>query len=252
MQYFQQLLGGQMGNAQDAFSGLLSGNTPSLKQSNQMFEESIQNPLMKQYGEQVLPQIEARFGAADAGSSSALNQALAQSSQDLSSTLAQHKMQFQNQFANQKQNAQQLQQGALGQLMQLLGQRTFEPIVQGPQGGLVKDLIGAGGAVTAGMATGGTGFFKSSREVKENIRDYSKGLDEVRKMEVKQYDYTIPMNGEEKDRVGLIAEDLPTEIQASIDGINGVDLYGLVAILLNAVKDLDANVKSLESKLVRQ
>jgi hypothetical protein len=88
----------------------------------------------------------------------------------------------------------------------------------------------------------------SSREVKDNIREYDKGLETVRDLEVKQYDYTIPVEGRQTGRVGLIAEDVPSEIQAMIGNIKAVDVYGLVGLLINCVKELDTKVKMLEAK----
>ena len=58
-------------------------------------------------------------------------------------------------------------------------------------------------------------------------------------MNVKQYDYTVPVGGRRTDHVGLIAEDVPQEVQAMVGEIRGVDVYGLVAILINSIKQLD-------------
>ena len=67
-------------------------------------------------------------------------------------------------------------------------------------------------------------------------------------MSVKQYDYKEEFIKDSKDKVGLIAEDLPEEIQENLDGILHVDLYGLLAIAINAIKELSKKVKKLEEK----
>lgn len=166
------------------------------------------------------------------------------------------------QFANQSalQNIYARMQGAGGISGHQVPQ--FNPQVQGSynqkapeQGGGVGSLLGpiGQGAGTAATAWALAKFLPaaaaaSSIEIKDNIKSYDKGLDEVRKMEVKNYDYTIPVIGRQDDRIGLIAEDMPKEIQLDIEGIKHVDVYGLVGILINAIKNLDEKVKTLEAK----
>lgn len=225
-QFLNSLITGVGPMAQNAFPGLLQGY------SEDLYQTGIVEPAMKQYENQILPAIQQRFVDANAGSSSALNQALTQSAGDLSNVLAGQKINLQQSMSQQ-------QLGALGQILSLLGQRSFDPIVQGPQSGLLKDLIGAGGQL-------GAAAIMSSKEVKKNIKDYKKGLDIARKLSVKQYDYTISVPGNQDDRVGLIAEEVPQEILTELDGVKAVDLYGLVSILVNCVKQLDTKVKELE------
>lgn len=224
-QFLNSLLGSVGGDVQGAFPGLLQGF------SEENFQKGVVDPTMKTYQNQVLPGIEQRFTDANAGSSSALNQALVQSSEDLSNTLGGQRINYQQMMGQQ-------QLGALSQIMSLLGARSFDPIVQGPQKGLLADTIGAVGSL-------GSAYMMSSRKVKDNVVDYPCGLDVVSQMHVKQYDYIVPVEGPQRGRVGLIAEDLPSELTAEINGIKVVDLYGLVATLVNAVKDLNEKVKSL-------
>lgn len=200
--------------------------------SEDLFQKSVVEPSMKQYENQVLPTIQQRFGDANAGSSSALNQALSQSATDLQSALA-------GQRLNLQQNSSQNNLNVLAQLLQAAGTRQFDPIVQGPKQGLLPDIIKGGSTIAAAG-------IMSSREVKENIRPYDKGLDVVRNMDVKIYDYKEEVCSE-KDCVGLIAEELPKELTGEVNGVNGVDLYGLVSVLVNAVKQLDTKVKHLEA-----
>ncbi len=228
-QFLNSLITGIGPQAQQAFPGLLQGY------SEDLYQTGVVNPALKQYENQILPSIQQRFVDANAGSSSALNQALSQSAGDLSNILAGQKINLQQSMSQQ-------QLGALSQILGLLGQRQFDPIVQGPQSGLLKDLIGAGGQL------GAAAIMSSSREVKRNIKPYDKGLDVVRKLEVKQYDYTIPVEGNQNDRVGLIAEEVPEEIMTEVDDIKAIDLYGLVSIMINSIKQLDYKIKCVEEK----
>lgn len=209
-----------------SYQGLLNGYDEDL------FQKGVVDPAMKQYENQILPSIQQRFIDANAGSSSALNQALSQSATDLQSALSGQRLQMQ-------QNASQNQLQVLAQLLGLTTARQFDPIVQGPSTGILPDLIKGGAAI-------GSAAMLSSKEIKENIRDYNKGLDLVRNMNVKLYDYKEDFTGE-KDCVGLIAEELPQELRAQVDGIQAVDLYGLVATLVNSIKQLDEKVKELEA-----
>lgn len=118
---------------------------------------------------------------------------------------------------------------------------------QQPQSNELLGGIGQG-AATAATAWALSSIAASSKDIKENIKDYEKGLDIIRDLEVKNYDYSIPVVGRKTNRVGLIAEDVPEEIQDMIGEINAVDVYGLVGILVNAVKQLDVKVKSLEEQ----
>ncbi len=231
--FLNSLITGLGPQAQEAFKPLLGGF------SEETFQKGVVDPTMRSYNQQVLPAIEQRFTDANAGNSSALNQALVSSSQDLANVLG-------GQRINYQQMANQTSLGALQQILGLLGQKSFEPIVQGPQSGWLQDTVRGLGQAGAGFA-GGYGMSLSSKTIKKNIRSYEKGLDMVRDLSVKQYDYTIPVTGTPTDRIGLIAEEIPEEIQAEIDGIKAVDLYGLVSILVNCVQQLDQRVKELEA-----
>lgn len=111
--------------------------------------------------------------------------------------------------------------------------------------------LGSAGGTTAASAIPGLAVSMlgvSSREVKENIKDYDKGLDIVRDLDVKQYDYTIDNVGRKDNRVGLIAEEVPDVLQGTIGDIKAVDVYALVGLLVNCVKELDEKVKLLEAR----
>lgn len=123
---------------------LLQGFDPT--QLNDFYQKSLVDPTLQNYNEQVLPAIQQRFGDANAGSSSALNQALAKSATDLSSNLS---GQLSGLLYQGQQQGSQNQLSALSQILSLLGQRTFDPIVQGPQSGLLQDILKGGTQVGA-------------------------------------------------------------------------------------------------------
>ncbi len=199
-----------------------------------LFQQAFVDPAMLTYEQQVLPAIQQRFVEAGAGSSSALNQALGQSAADLSTMLGGQMGQFYQQQQGQQLNALQL-------LSQLTGQRAFDPIIQ-KRSGIMGPLIEAGGKVGAAAAAA------SSREIKENIHDFVSGTSMINGLDVKQYDYKEPYEFKGKNKVGLIAEEVPEVLQEDIDGVLGVDLYGLLAISINAIKELTKRVEELEAK----
>lgn len=196
------------------------------------FQQSFVDPAMQTFEQQVVPGIQQRFVDAGAGSSSALNQALAQSAGDLSTSLG-------AQFGQFQQGQQQLQQNAISQFLPLLTGQTFSPQFQQQQG-IAGPMLGALGQL-------GGGFMMSSQDVKENIRTYKKSLDTLKDVTVKQYDYIEDVGGE-KDRVGLIAESLPKELTKLIDGILHVDVYGVVGLMINTIKELNEKVVQLEAR----
>lgn len=189
------------------------------------FQKHYVEPALRQYEQQTLPAVQQRFTDLNAGSSSALNQALSQSAVDLQSALA-------GQFG-------QVQMGAAQGLGGLAGIRTYEPMIQQNQG-ILGPLIKAGGAI-------GGGYMRSSRTVKENIQDYECGLEEVLRMDVKKYDYKGDMTA--KNCVGLIAEELPDELTHEIDGVLHVDLYGLVAMTINSIKQIHQQMTVLKRRI---
>lgn len=219
------------------FSSTLGGIMApgSAEEMQNLFQQTYVAPAMQAMEQQIMPAIQQRFADAGAGSSSALNQALSQSAKDLSTSLGSQYGQF-----LQNQQAQQLQ--AAGLFSPLLASQTFSPMIS-KQSGILGPLIQAGGQI-------GSAFAMSSKVVKENIREYEKGMKELEKLEVKQYDYIQEVGGS-KDRVGLIAEDLPKELTAEKDGILHVDLYGLMGLLINSVKNINERLAYLEREDAR-
>lgn len=204
----------------------------SVEDYQDVFQQSYIDPALQVYQQQVLPSIQQRFVDANAGSSSALNQALTQSATDLSTALGSQFGQFmQNQEANRL--------SALGGIQNLASQQTFSPLIQ-QRPGVLPGIIQAAGNI-------GGGYMMSSRDVKKNIRDYNKSFEDIQKIHVKQYDYIDDVSGL-KDRIGLIAEDLPEELTGVQDGILCVDTYGLLCMLINTVKEMDTKIKQLQER----
>jgi len=230
---------------QQLYSQTLQGLGPDFLQSFQnflqpmgqeemdsVFQKAYVDPAMQTFEQQVVPGIQQRFADANASSSSALNQALAQSAGDLSTALG-------SQYGQFFQNQQGMQQNAINQFLPLLTGQTFSPLIQQQQG-ILGPLVQAGGQI-------GAAAMMSSKDVKENIREYEKGLEDLEKLDVKQYDYIEDVGGQ-KDRVGLLAEDIPKELTANKDGILHVDLYGVMGLMINAIQELNEKIVQLEAK----
>jgi hypothetical protein len=201
-------------------------------QYQDIFQKSVVDPTMQVYNQQVVPGIQQRFVDANAGSSSALNQALSQSANDLGTMLGGQYLDF---YKQQQANT----LSALGGLGGLAGQQTFTPLISQKQG-ILGPLIGAAGTIGAAAM--------SSEKVKENVRDYPKGLDIIKDLEVKIYDYIEAVGGA-RDKVGVMAETVPHEIQGEINGVKAVDLYGLMGLLINSVKELHERIVQLEEAI---
>ena len=89
----------------------------------------------------------------------------------------------------------------------------------------------------------------SDRTVKENIETVENGLDLVSQLRGVWYNKI----GEEDRKVGVIAQEveevLPEVVTTNDDGIKGVDYGKMVGVLIEAVKDLKAEVEDLKAKL---
>ena len=228
-QMLTQMIQQNLPQLQHVLSGQLAGlGSP---EAQEQFQAQFMAPAMQNFEQQVMPSIQERFQDMGAGASSALNQALASSAADMQTQLF-------GQFAQQQQGA---QQQALSQLIQLLSQPQHEALIRQDAGllpGIISGLsqIGSGAAMAA-----------SSELVKENITDYQDGLETVKNMNVKKYDYKQEFGGG-KDMIGVIAEDIPEDLTGEIDGIKAVNLYSLIGVLINSVKELNQKVEDLSNK----
>jgi len=259
-------LAGYLRPSKEAYQNLLQPRDTAAD-----FQRGVVDPLMQQYTKNVLPAIQQRFVDQNASSSSALNAALGESGRELGTQLGQYYLPYmQGQQQTQLAAAQgmaglttprlqyaQMQQGTYDQALTnrlsglsgvggMLGAQTFTPMVHNKPG-ILGPMISAGGQIGAAAmaAPPAAAMAASSETVKENIHDYEGGLDKINNLKVKQYDY-IESFGGAKNKVGLIAEKVPIEIQAQVNGVLGVDVYGLVSILVNAVKELSMKVDRLE------
>lgn len=229
-QVFSSVLSGLGPQFQETLGGMIGGRSPEEMQST--FQQAYVEPATQAFEQQIVPGIQQRFVDVDAGSSSALNQALASSASNLATGLG-------TQFGQMQENDLQRQLQSLGLFQGMAGQQTFQPQFQ-QQEGIAGPLMQA-------IAMMASGAMMSSIAVKENVKAYEKGLDVVKGIKVRQYDYIEAVGGE-KDKVGLIAEELPEELTAKKDEILHVDLYGLMGLLLNAIKELNEKVRTLEAK----
>src|SRR4030067_1901849 len=165
-QGLQNQMFGQLGpDFLKAFQGFLQPQSEADMQS--AFQKSYVDPAMQTLQQQILPGIQQRFADVGAGSSSALNQALAKGAQDVTTQLGSQYGQYQ-----QNQQLQQLQ--ALGLMQPYLTGQTFSPMIR-QQEGILGPLIGAGGKI-------GSAALMSSIKVKENLKDYDKGLAAINKI----------------------------------------------------------------------
>jgi len=111
-----------------------------------MFQKSFIDPAQQALQRQIIPGIKQQFLGLDESGSSALNQALSQAATDVSTGLgSQHMSQF---------NAQRGQQVNILQLLnQLVGQKTFDPMIN-QQSGLLSSLMTGLGGMGSGMISG--------------------------------------------------------------------------------------------------
>lgn len=112
---------------------------------------------------------------------------------------------------------------------------------------------------------GGVTQFTSDIRAKKNIKDYEVGLDAIRQINTKTFEYVYKSG---KEIVGVIAQELEsiipsavTEKMFSFTGENGdevtiedfkmVEQGRLFYAMLNAIKELDTKNKSLEERLAK-
>jgi hypothetical protein len=87
----------------------------------------------------------------------------------------------------------------------------------------------------------------SDIRVKENIAPGRRGLADLVKLGVYSYNYKPFLDPSRRATMGLMAQDLekvaPELVVESEQGIKAVDSYGLLAMTINAVKELEARTK---------
>jgi hypothetical protein len=123
------------------------------------------------------------------------------------------------------------------------------------------------GAGTAGSGTVGeiratnqvSAYYSSDRRLKENITNITNALDKVEQLNGVEYDWTeeyIKAHGGEdgyfvrKHDIGLIAQEvekvLPEIVAENNEGFKAIKYERIVALLIEAVKDLNDQIKELK------
>ena len=228
--FLSGILGPLGGQASQAYGQFLQPYDQS--QYQDFYKQSFIDPAQQVLERQLIPQIKENFLGLDESGSSALNRALSQSATDLSSSLGQGILGQYNQYQANRLSA-------LSGLGGLAGSQTFQPLINQQQG-ILGPLIGAAGTI-------GGAALMSSIEYKENLRPLQIGLESLKKMKAYQYDYK-PEYCDRKNAVGVLVEDSPKELIIESDDLKGVDVYGLVSMLVNCVNELHAKVERLEAK----
>lgn len=201
-------------------------------QFQDFYQKSFIDPAQQALQRQIIPGIKENFLGLDESGSSALNRALAQSATDVSTSLGSGILGQYNQYQANRLSA-------LSGLGGLAGSQTFQPLINQQQG-ILGPLIGAAGTI-------GGAALMSSIEYKENIRPLEIGLEALKKMKAYRYDYK-PEICDKKDAVGVLVEDSPKELVVEHEGMKGVDVYGLVSLLVDCVNELHAKVEALQAK----
>ncbi|HQW04086.1 MAG TPA: tail fiber domain-containing protein, partial [Saprospiraceae bacterium] len=114
---------------------------------------------------------------------------------------------------------------------------------------------------TAGKNGGGSWSTYSDRRLKDNIRVYSDGLDAILKINPVWFQYNSVSGYDTKTKyVGVIAQELQevspymvtTPAEPLADGSSGylqVDNSAMTYMLINAVKELHAEIENLKSEI---
>ena len=104
----------------------------------------------------------------------------------------------------------------------------------------------------------------SDSRVKENIRDYTTGLEAILKIEPKLYDYNGKAGFEKtKNNIGIIAQDIQKVMPETVNAYNtklneddaedtellNFDGHAVTFALINAVKDLKAEIEELKKQI---
>jgi hypothetical protein len=110
---------------------------------------------------------------------------------------------------------------------------------------------------------GGSFLAISDKRVKQDIKNFSSGLDKIVLIEPKQFKYkAVPgthtenydENVTQVQRYGVIAQDLqvvcPEMVTTDEKGFLSVDLSNLSLLLINAVKELNTKISSLEARIL--
>ena len=93
----------------------------------------------------------------------------------------------------------------------------------------------------------------SDARLKANIISLGSTLSKLLQIDGKSY--TMKMDESEKQKIGLLAQDIEKvfpELVSESHGVKSVNYQGLVPVLINALKEQDAMMKEQESKYLKQ
>ncbi|MFY0599770.1 MAG: tail fiber domain-containing protein [Cyclobacteriaceae bacterium] len=112
--------------------------------------------------------------------------------------------------------------------------------------------INASGSITADQLFSTDGSVSSSdKRLKKNIKPLENALENTRKLQGVSYKWKDE-NKSQETQIGVIAQELeevyPEFVHTKEDGIKGVNYAHMVAILIEALKELDAKVSALETE----
>jgi len=115
--------------------------------------------------------------------------------------------------------------------------------------------VGTAAPTTAGLirATNDVvAFYSSDKRLKDNIKPIKGALDKVSKLGGYEFDWNSKQDVYEGHDIGVIAQEVeavfPELVQTRDSGYKAVKYEKLVAVLIEAVKELKAEVESLKSK----
>lgn len=89
----------------------------------------------------------------------------------------------------------------------------------------------------------------SLEKVKKNIEKTKKGLDLIKKADVCSYNYRGERNGEKKHIGLVIGEEYNTPEEIMNSKKTGIDLYSMIAVAWQSIKELNTKVEELEGRI---
>ena len=226
--FLKTVLNSNTGDAGGVTNKFLTGGSP--EDAQKVFQQAYVDPAMKVFKEELVPGLQAEYADATGGQSSALNRALGKASTDIATNLA-------GKYGDMY-NRGQDQQMAMLELLSKLGLTTTKENYVRETPGIAGDLIQMIGNLAA------AGISKSSILVKEDIEPYENTDEMLEDMSV----YTYRYKGEDEQKIGFIAEMMPEEVVTlNSEDILSVDMYGVLAIAVNAIKSLRRRVNLLQN-----
>ncbi len=144
-------------------------------------------------------------------------------------------------------NASQIQEVPTGDVVTLINNIASSNSTNGAL--VVTGGVGIGGALNVGGDI--TAFSSSDVSLKENITPISNAVDKVRSISGNTFTWNEKSVYNGKEGTGIIAQEiealeLPGVTETREDGTKAVRYDRLVPLLIEAIKELDGKIKSLE------